>query len=108
MIKESNIERIVMQRVHLINALRFAVSSSVLSMFVSALALWGIGREIWVAHVLQNAPANPLDVLQFYLAAFVHTRLVVQVLILLALASLLYLIREIYKALAVMRAPESV
>ncbi len=36
---ETNIERIVMQRVHLIRALRFAVSSSALSMLVTVAAL---------------------------------------------------------------------
>ena len=105
---QSNIERIVMQRVHLIRALLFAISSSVLSTLVSLLALWGISREVWVGHVLQNAPANPLDILNFYLAAFVHTRLIVQALILLALAALFYLAREIVKAIAIMRTPGSV
>ncbi len=100
----TNIERIVMQRVHLIRALRFAVSSGVLSALVSLLALWGLGREVWVARVLQNAPANPLDLLQFYFAAFVHTRLLVQALILLAVAALLYVAREIVRALAYLSA----
>ena len=100
----SNIERIVMQRVHLIRALRFAVSSGVLSMLVSALALWGIGREVWVARVLQNAPANPAGLLRFYIAAFLHTRLIVQALIVLMLGALLYAAREIARAVAVMSA----
>ena len=104
----SNIERIVMQRVHLIRALRFAVSGGVLSMLLSALALWGIGREVWVAHVLQNAPAHPLDLARFYLAAFEHTRLIVQVLILLMLAALFYATREIARAVAVVSATQSV
>lgn len=104
---QSNIERIVMQRVHLIRALRFAVSSSALSILISTLALWGIGTQVWVAHVLQNAPQNPLSLFDFYFTAFTHTRLVVQALILLMLAALLYLAREIARAIAIMRAPES-
>ncbi len=103
---QSNIERIVMQRVHLIHALRFAISSSVFSTLISLLALWGIGRQVWVAHVLQNAPANPLDLLRFYLVAFVHTSLVVQVLVVLVTVSFLYLAREIIKAVSIMRVPE--
>lgn len=99
----SNIERIVMQRVHLIRALRFAVSSSVLSTGVSILALWGISREVWVAHVLQNAPTNPTNLLMFYSAAFIHTRLVVQALLLLAFAALVYLVRELSIAVSMMR-----
>jgi hypothetical protein len=99
----SNIERIVMQRVHLIRALRFAISSSAFSTLVSAFALWGIGREVWVARVLQNAPRNPLDLPQFYLSAFLHTHFIVQVLTLLIAVSVIYLAREIYRAVAVMR-----
>lgn len=105
---QSNIERIVMQRVHLIRALRFAVSSGVFSMLVSVLALWGLGREVWVAHVLQNAPANPFNFLQFYLAAFIHTRLIVQVLIVFAVAALLFVAREITRALAFISAAKNV
>lgn len=108
MIDQSNTERIVMQRVHLIRALRFAISGSVFSMLISAIALWGIGREVWVARVLQNAPGNPINSLHFYLIAFGHTRLIVQGLILLTLASLLFLAREIARALAFMSSTKSV
>ncbi len=103
----TNIERIVMQRVHLIRALRFVISSGALSMLVSALALYGIGREVWVGRVLQNAPANILDIPRFYLAAFLHTRLIVQVLVLLVLGALLFAAREIARAISVMSSLES-
>jgi len=103
----TNIERIVMQRVHLIRALRFAVSGSVFSTLVSALALWGIGREVWVARVLQNAPADWLDLPRFYVAAFMHTDLLVQALVVLALFALLYVAREISRALAFLSAAKS-
>jgi len=103
----SNIERIVMQRVHLIRALRFAISSGTLSMLVSVFALWGIGREVWVARVLQNAPPNILDLPRFYLMAFEHTRLIVQALVLLMLASLIYVAREIVRAIAVVSAVQN-
>jgi len=95
----TEIERIVMQRVHLIRALRFAVSGGIFSLLISALALWGIGREVWVGRVLENAPADLLDLPRFYLAAFEHTRLVVQVLVLLTFASLVYVARETVRAL---------
>lgn len=99
----SHIERIVMQRVHLIHALRFAVSGSVFSGILSVLALWGIGTQVWVARVLQNAPASPFDLLGFYFSAFTHTGPAVQILVLLLTISFLYLAREIYKAVAIMR-----
>ena len=104
----SNIERIVMRRVYLIRALRLAISSSVLSMLVSVLALWGIGREVWVARVLQNAPANPLNAPAFYFLAFDHTRIAVQVLIVLALLAFIFLVREVARAVAFLTAHEAV
>lgn len=103
----SEIERIVMQRVHLIRALRFAVSSSTFSTLVSVLALWGIGRQVWVAHVLQNAPKNIFDIPYFYFAAFLHTHFLVQVLVLLSLAALFYVAREVTRALAFVSAERS-
>ncbi len=100
MTDQSNIERIVMQRVHLIRALKFAISGGVFSTILSFLGLWGIGREVWVAHILQNAPRNPADLFQFYLAAFEHTRLAVQVLIVLTVAALVFVAREVTRAVA--------
>lgn len=96
----SNIERIVMQRVHLIRALRFAISSSVFSMAVSVFGLWGIGREVWVARVLENAPTDPLGILRFYIFAFGHTHFIVQALVLLTLLALAFLVREVILALS--------
>ena len=104
----SDIERVVMQRVYLIRALRLAISSSVFSTLVTVLALWGIGREVWVARVLQNAPANPLNAPLFYLLAFDHTRLAVQILIVLALLAFAFLVREIARAIAFLAAHEAV
>jgi hypothetical protein len=98
----SNIERIVMQRVHLIRALRFAISGGVFSTLVSAFALLGIGREVWVARVLHNAPAVLSGLPQFYFEAFLHTRFVVQALVVLTLASLIYVAYEVARAVAVM------
>lgn len=104
----SEIERIVMQRVHLIRALRFAISNSVFSTIVSLLALWGLGREVWVARVLQNAPTDLLEIPRFYIAAFLNTHVIVQLLVLLIVASSLYLAIEIARAIAVMRSQELV
>jgi hypothetical protein len=104
MTEQSNIERIVMQRVHLIRALRFAISSGALSTLVSALALWGLGTQVWVSHVLQNAPTSILDLPGFYLTAFLHTRPLVQGLIVLSVAALLFVAHEISRALAFLKA----
>jgi hypothetical protein len=105
--EQSNIERIVMQRVHLIRALKFAVSGGVFSTLVSLGALWGIGQEVWVANVLQNAPTNISDLPRFYFVAFLHTRLIVQALVVLVILALLYVAREISRAVAFMSAIEA-
>jgi hypothetical protein len=105
---QSNIERIVMQRVHLIRALRFAVSSGALSMIVSLLGLWGIGREVWIARVLQNAPTNLFDLPQFYIGAFLHTNFIVQACVVLTVIALLYVAREIVRAVSFVAAVRNV
>ena len=97
---QSPIERVVMRRVRRIRALRPIVSSGALAVLVCTGALWGIGREVWVARVLQNAPHNVTMLPQFYIAAFDHTRLIVQALTLLTLASLIYLARETARGLS--------
>lgn len=105
--EQSPIERIVMQRVHLIRALRFAISSGAFSILISLLALWGIGREVWVAHVLQNAPQGLLDAPRFYVDAFLHTRPIVQVLVILTISTLLLVAREVSRARAFISARNS-
>jgi len=102
---QSDIERVVMHRVHAIRILRMVISGEAFMVLVCLLALWGIGREVWVAHVLQNAPTNPAELPRFYVAAFSHTRLTVQALTLLTLASLIYLARESVRLLSHLATP---
>lgn len=94
MSNESNIERVVMRRVHTVHALKPLVSIGTLAVVVLVAALWAIGREVWVARVLENAPHNISALPHFYLAAFSHTRLVVQILSAATLAALILLARE--------------
>lgn len=104
--ERTNIEKIVMQRVYLIRAFKVAMGSGALSTLVSILALWGIGREVWVGRVLANAPASLLETPQFYISAFLHTHLSVQILVVVLLAALLYVAREIARAIAFISAHE--
>lgn len=97
----TDIERIVMRRVHLIRILKLIISTVVLATLAFTAALWGIGKEIWVANVLQNAPNGLFDLLRFYFVAFLHTRLVVQVLLVLTLVSLVFLVRELVRLASV-------
>ncbi len=96
----SDIERTVMRRVHLIRILQLVISTVALAALTSVAALWGIGREVWVARVFENAPKDPALLWNFYLAAFKHTRLIVQALSVLTLASLLFLAYETARLLA--------
>jgi hypothetical protein len=106
MTERTDIERIVMQRVYLIRALKVAISTSTLSTLVSLLALWGIGRQVWVAQVLHNAPTDPINLFWFYSEAFLHTSVTVQLLVLVMLISIFYIAREVARAVAFMRAQE--
>ncbi len=94
----STIERVVLRRVRIIRALRPLVSGGALAAFVGVLALWGIGREVWVAKVFANGPRDFLGHAEYLAYAFGHTRLLVQALVLLALASAVYLAREVARA----------
>ncbi len=95
MTNPSPIEQTVMSRVRAIHTLRPVISLGTLSVLVLVFALWEIGREVWVARVLENAPHTFIQTPQFYLAAFTHTRFVVQALSLTTLAALLLLAREV-------------
>lgn len=100
MIEQSNIERIVMRRVRLIRLLALIVSTATLAVLTFVAALWGIGREVWVARIIQNAPTDFAGLAVFYFTAFTGTHLIVQVLTLLTLTSFIFLVREIVRALS--------
>lgn len=100
MIDQTNIERIVMRRVRLIRLLALIVSTATLAILTLTAALWGIGREVWVARILQNAPTDFTSVPSFYVSAFIHTNFFIQVLTLLTLTSFIFLVREIARAVS--------
>ncbi len=93
---ETNIERVVMRRVRLIRILALIISTAMLAVLTAVAALWGIGREVWVAHVFQNMPSmsNIGALLNFWVSAFLNTHLIVQALTVLTFISLLFLARE--------------
>ncbi len=101
----SKIERAVMRRVYTISILRPFVSNAVLAFVVLGLALWGIGREVWVAKVFANGPQDFFGHAEYMLYAFDHTRLVVQALSLVVLAAVVYLARESARVLAGLLTP---
>jgi hypothetical protein len=90
-----DIEAVVMRRVRAVHALRPFFSAAALSAALILLSLWGIGREVWVAKVFENAPHQDLIAAgRFFLGALLGTRLVVQALVALAFIATVYLARE--------------
>ena len=85
-----------MRRVRIIRAARVALSAEAVVLALATLALYGIGREVWVARVFENAPslANIGASVHFWVFAFLDTRLPVQLLTLIVLVSVIYLARE--------------
>ncbi len=82
-----------MRRVRLVRALRPIVSGAAAACLLLTIALWGIGREVWVAKVFANGPQDFVGHSLYLLYAFEHTRLVVQALSLTTLGALIYLAR---------------
>ena len=85
-----------MRRVRIMHTVRtFAPAVAAGVLFILALA--GIGREVWVAKVFENMPsyADIPSVLSFFSGAFLHTELLVQVLLILALAALVWFARAL-------------
>lgn len=95
----SAIERVVMRRVRMAHALRPLLSGGALALAIFVFALWGIGREVWVAQVFANAPhAGILASFKFFLYAFENTRITVQALSLAAFFGMLWFFRDLFRA----------
>lgn len=96
----SSISNTVMKRVRRIHTMRLLAAPTA-SAGLLALALWGIGREVWVAKVFENMPsfADAPGAVAFVASAFTHTDLSVQVLSIVALAALIWLARECARGL---------
>ena len=93
MTNPSLIEQTVMRRVRTIHRLRSFMSFGALASVVAVAALYGIGREVWVARVFENSPQDVIGRSLYLVYAFEHTRFVVQTLVVLTLASTMYLAR---------------
>ncbi len=100
MTSATGIESLVMRRIYRVHTLR-RVGGGALALAVFALALWGIGREVWVAQVFANAPREGFATMaRFYIAAFENTRVTVQALCIAAFASLLWAFRDLFRAVS--------
>ena len=98
----SPISRVVMRRVRTVHAVRPFLSGTALASFLFLLAVWGIGREVWVAHVFANLEAMPTfaSSVHFVVSAFMSTRFVVQALSVVALGAFVWVVRDTARNLA--------
>ncbi|MGE5541283.1 MAG: hypothetical protein ACM3TU_03330 [Bacillota bacterium] len=98
----ASISKNVMRRVRVIHAVRPLLSTTALGVIVLVLALWGIGREVWVARVFENMPsvADLAAVTRFFAAAFLNTRVAVQVLLVLAAFASVLVVRDFFRNLS--------
>ena len=94
---ESQIKQNVMRRVHTIRTLRPFTSGIALAFVLLGVSLFTIGRFVFVAQVFRNMPAieDVGAVIRFFVGAFAHTDLIVQVLTLFTVASILWMLRDI-------------
>ncbi|OHB17958.1 MAG: hypothetical protein A2749_03020 [Parcubacteria group bacterium RIFCSPHIGHO2_01_FULL_45_26] len=74
----------VMRRVYIVSYIRRALSPMALKLYAVVFLLWGIGRQVFVAKVIENAPSfsSPLADLHFFTNAFLGTEFLVQILVL--------------------------
>jgi len=95
MTNNADIEAVVMRRVRAIHLLRPVLSGSALALVIAIAALYGIGREVWVAKVFENVPGDFIAAVQFFLYAFGHTEFIVQALTLVTGAAVLWVMKDI-------------
>ncbi len=99
----STIERQVMGSVAAIHAGRGLTSMTALKFYILVLAVWGIGRLVWVAHVVQNfytVEHKGLRSLAYYVAyALEHTHLAVQVTLFIAAVAAVSLLLDVSRSL---------
>lgn len=102
MTTNSKISHTVMQRVYTIHALRKSMPMMAASALLLVLALWALGREVWVAQVFANMPSlfNVPAIARFFASAFMHTDLAVQLFSVLALGAVIWLGRSLGRLLS--------
>lgn len=96
-----SISETVLRRVRIIHLMRL-LFVPVFSGIAFVLAVWAIGREVWVAKVFENMPAvsDAPAVLAFFMDAFVQTDVLVQVLSIVATAALAWMVAGVIRTLS--------
>lgn len=94
----NTIERTVMRRVRIIHTLK-TIAGPVGKTALFALALAIVTLQVSVPHVIANMPSliDVAAVARFFLSAFTHTVFLVQAFSLVAIATLLWLLRDLLR-----------
>jgi hypothetical protein len=104
----SAIEEAVMRRVRRVYWLRLVTSNVTAAGLLLALALWAIGREVWVAKVFANGPQDLVGRALYFGYAFMHTHVLVQALTVVTVLSTIYLARELARRSVALTLPRTV
>lgn len=101
----TTIEQNVMRQVRRIAILRIVISGGIFALSLGLIALYFLGREVWVARVFENGPQDLMGQALYLVYAFEHTRFVVQALVVICLGAAFYLAHEVRKLLLVLTPP---
>jgi hypothetical protein len=87
-----SLKQTVLMRVRAVHTLRTYFFPALCALLLLVLALAGLGREVWVAHVIANMPqpTHIAALLRFLAAAFLNTTYVVQVLSIVAVGMFIW------------------
>lgn len=98
----SRIKAVVLTRARRIHVLRPFLSGTVLGLLVAATSLYALGREVWIARVLENIPvqAGVLAVVRFFEVAFMNTSFAVQALSILLVFGVMWIARDAARTIA--------
>ncbi len=95
----TTIEQNVMASVRVIYVLRRLTSATALKLYVCAASLWGIGQLVFVSKVFENlSHVGTTGSLQFALAAFFNTELMVQLVLLAATLAVISLFVDVFRS----------
>ena len=97
----SSIRSVVLRRARFIRAVRPLTSGTALGLVVALGSLYALGREVWVARILENmpSPVDVLAVLRFFENAFLNTSFMVQALSLVLVFGMLWFARDTAKTI---------
>jgi|GEM_PF-4981892 len=102
---KSRMRREIMLRVRFLHVLKRALRPLAIELALCAVVLYGVGKYVFVAKVIENAPdlSRVYDVSTFFFRAFFNTEAVVQLLVLGAIMATAFVMRDLARAIIGLR-----